>query len=371
MSKQTPPQLVWEDREIRFDVNPSLLKPRKGEQVIDSINSVEDTKGNNGARGSFIVTDLRVIWVCHSNSRINLSVGHKTILSANIRKAKSKLKGSTQALCVVAKFSQRYEFIFTSLVKNSPRLFTTVQAVMRAYETSNMYRELKLRGSILKDGEVMLLPLEKVFNKLNGVWNLSSDQGNLGTMYLTNVRIVWHANLAANFNVSLPYMQIKAITLRNSKFGKALVIETLQRAGGFILGFRVDPLERLGPMEKEITNLYAVYGSAPIFGVEFSFEEDPPDAKQTMTARIEEDVEIVEDVEDHHAVSAYYAEEEEEEEEGGVEGGNDDEDDDEEAKARRKNRKDKNAPPVLDTRLGLAIEKPPGSTNTESLWRIL
>ena len=36
---------VWQDREIRFDVSPSMLKCRNGEKEIDSINSVEDTKG--------------------------------------------------------------------------------------------------------------------------------------------------------------------------------------------------------------------------------------------------------------------------------------------------------------------------------------
>lgn len=36
---------VWQDREIRFDVHPSQLDCRKGEVVIDSMNSVEDTKG--------------------------------------------------------------------------------------------------------------------------------------------------------------------------------------------------------------------------------------------------------------------------------------------------------------------------------------
>jgi Bardet-Biedl syndrome 5 protein len=60
----------------------------------------------------------------------------------------------------------------------------------------------------LKDNELNLLPLEQTFSKVNGVWNLSSEQGNLGCFFLTNVRIVWHANLAANFNVSLPYIQI-------------------------------------------------------------------------------------------------------------------------------------------------------------------
>jgi Bardet-Biedl syndrome 5 protein len=78
----------------------------------------------------------------------------------------------------------------------------------RAYETSKLFRDLKLRGSIVKDGELILLPQEKIFAKIGGVWNLSSEQGNLGSFFLTNVRVVWHANLATNFNVSLPYMQI-------------------------------------------------------------------------------------------------------------------------------------------------------------------
>ncbi len=99
--------------------------------LSDSINSVEDTKGNNGERGSLIVTNLRLLWISHTNSKINLSIGFNTIISANIKQAKSKLRGHTQALCILAKFSTRFEFIFTSLVKNSPRLFTTVQSVLR------------------------------------------------------------------------------------------------------------------------------------------------------------------------------------------------------------------------------------------------
>ena len=33
-------------------------------------------------------------------------------------------------------------------------------------------------------------------------------QGNLGTFFITNVRIVWHANMNDIFNVSIPYLQI-------------------------------------------------------------------------------------------------------------------------------------------------------------------
>lgn len=48
----------------------------------------------------------------------------------------------------------------------------------------------------------------RALGQVTGVWNLSSDQGNLGTFFVTNIRLAWHANLAQNFNVSIPYMQV-------------------------------------------------------------------------------------------------------------------------------------------------------------------
>ncbi|MFN3504083.1 MAG: Bardet-Biedl syndrome 5 protein, partial [Allorhizobium sp.] len=47
-----------------------------------------------------------------------------------------------------------------------PRLFTTVQSVFRAYETTKLYRDLKLRGAIIKDKQLLLLPHEQVYNKV-------------------------------------------------------------------------------------------------------------------------------------------------------------------------------------------------------------
>jgi Bardet-Biedl syndrome 5 protein len=359
MTSAKPEDYVWQDREIRFDSRPEYLECRKGEVQIDSINAVEDTKGNNGAKGFLIVTNLRVIWIAKDNQAVNLSVGLGTILTCNIRKAKSKLRGTTQALCIMAKFTARFEFVFTSLVVNSPRLFTTVQAIMRAYETSKLYRELKLRGSIMKDNNLMLLPLEQLFNKYTGVWNLSSDQGNLGTFYFTNVRLIWHANLANNFNVSCPYMQISSITIRNSKFGKALVVETFKRAGGYILGFRLDPESALKEVEKELTALYTIYSSVPIFGIEHTIEQaignSTNDINQLRAPRIEEDSEIFDDIEDAHAVAAYYADDPEE-------NNNDNGDDD-----GKKNVKSVS----YDERLGLAIETLPREMSIETLWRVM
>eukprot|EP01041_Mallomonas_annulata_P010263 gene10263-21412_t len=336
---------IWQDREIRFDSISKNLACRRGEKIIDSINSVEDTKGNNGERGSLIVTNLRILWISHSNSRINLSIGLGAIITVNIRKARSKLRGHTQALYVLAKYNSRFEFVFTSLVKNSPRLFTTVQAVMRAYETSKLYRDLKLRGSILKDGELILLPSEQIYTKINGVWNLSSDQGNLGTFFMTNVRLVWHANLATNFNVSLPYMQIKNIRIRESKFGPALVVETFARAGGYILGFRIDPQDRLGAVLKEVRNLHQVFSTSPIFGVDYTVESESPAITELLQPRIEEDVELIEDQEDSHAVAAYF-----------VEGADED---------------DSQQDIVFDTRLGLAIEAMQEGLSLDLLWKVV
>ena len=234
--------------------------------------------------------------------------------------------GSTQALFVLTKFhNSKFEFIFTSFVRNSPRLFATIQTVFRAYDTSRMYRDLKLRGAVISDKELKLLPLEQIYSQVgylnslehtasdtapssaskhawtinsavlqqvvqhivtstsstayrhikswlaayavklsrqtvalsaqfflclllysqtagcmllqvNGVWNLSSEQGNLGTFFVTNVRLVWHANLVESFNVSIPYMQIVSVRVRDSKFGQALVIETHPNSGGYMLG---------------------------------------------------------------------------------------------------------------------------------------
>ena len=58
----------------------------------------------------------------------------------------------------------------------------------------------------MQDKELMLLPKEQVFNKYTGVFNLSAEQGNLGSFYITNVRVVWFANLAEQFNVSVPWI---------------------------------------------------------------------------------------------------------------------------------------------------------------------
>lgn len=85
--------------------------------------------------------------------------------------------------------------------------------LIRAYISSKLYRELKLRGAVIHNKQLKMLPLEQVFSTTHGVWNLSSDQGSLGTFIATNVRLVWFADMNEAFNISLPYLQINNVTV--------------------------------------------------------------------------------------------------------------------------------------------------------------
>eukprot|EP01105_Mastigella_eilhardi_P018149 TRINITY_DN4199_c0_g1_i1.p3 TRINITY_DN4199_c0_g1~~TRINITY_DN4199_c0_g1_i1.p3 ORF type:complete len:107 (+),score=30.07 TRINITY_DN4199_c0_g1_i1:51-323(+) len=84
-SGDTP--FIWQDREIRFDVPLSALELRKGEQMVDSIDSVEDTKGNNGEQGCLCITNLRIIWSATKYPKTNLSIGYNVLRSRNARTA--------------------------------------------------------------------------------------------------------------------------------------------------------------------------------------------------------------------------------------------------------------------------------------------
>jgi len=239
-----------------------------------------------------LITNLRLIWFSDTNQRVNLSVGFDCILNTEIKETNSAIKGNALALYLRTRFqTSRYEFIFTSLVKNSPRLFTSFQAVIRSYETTKLYRDLKLRCAIIQDKSLIMLPSEQIFTKYNGVWNLSAEQGNLGTFFITNIRLVWFANLSENFNVSLPWVQVKCIRIRESKYGTALVLETSEFSGGYVLGFKVEKIEEVFT---EVSQLFKTYIAQPMFGVECVFEEQEKNIDEVTIPRVEDNLEIVE-----------------------------------------------------------------------------
>ena len=364
-SKADGPNVVWQDREIKFDSPSSTLALRDGEFVIDVLTEVEDTKGNNGDAGTLTITNLRVIWRSARSKRANLSIGYAVITSMNVKQAASRLRGVTNALFVMTKFNgSRFEFIFTNLDRSvggeararatsegSPA-FVTLRAVHKAYEKSKLYRDLKLRGSVIANDELKLLPDEEVYNKISGVMNLSNSRGNDGKFHLTNVRLVWHAENSENFNVSIPYPQMRSVAVRDSKFGRALVVTTTRSSGGYVLGFRVESHEKLEAVHREVEALHRVFTKNPIFGVKFDKKQaEGSGTGETLDGRaetLEDDVEIVDGGESGaDFVAKYYADVD----------GNDGAD-------------RASLEPVFDESLGLAIEPlPPGAT-AATLWNV-
>jgi Bardet-Biedl syndrome 5 protein len=153
-----------------------------------------------------------------------------------------------------------------------------------------------------------------------------------------------------HFPCEYPSLQ-RSIRLRESKFGRALVIETYQKSGGYILGFRLDPVDKLEETYGELKKLWEIYAANPNFGVSFTFEDVAPDVQQLLQPRVEEDTEVVDDEEDAHAVAAYYA----------VDGAGEKHDD-------PANSADMI---VYEPRLGLAVEKMGEGVTIESLWRVV
>ncbi|KAK4872487.1 hypothetical protein RN001_014516 [Aquatica leii] len=335
--------LGWEDKEVHFDLSFSDMRLTIGEKIIDRLDNIEDTKGNGGDRGKLIVTNLRILWHSIPTPRINLSIGYNCITTINTKIVNSKLRGTTQALFIMTMSSgSRYEFIFTNLVPGSMRHFTSVTGVHKAYSSSKAYRDLKLRGAVVQNKQLRILPLETVCNTLKGVWNLSSDQGSLGTFFITNVRLVWFADMNEGFNISLPYLQIDSIRIRDSKFGKALVIICTERSGGYILGFRIDPEDKLNVVFKELSALFTVYAANPIYGIEYEWsskEEERPNDILT------EDVDDVDEAKNElsNALITYMANAEHA----------------------------KDRPVVYSSELGLAIESLKDGFTIQKLWEVV
>ncbi len=91
--------------------------------------------------------------------------------------------------------------------------------------------------------------------------------------------------------------------MRESKFGRALVLETYAKSGGYILGFRVDPQDRISEVYKEIHSLFQIYSVGPIFGVDFTLESEAPNLEQLLVPKVNEDTELIDDQEDSQAIA--------------------------------------------------------------------
>lgn len=57
-------------------------------------------------------------------------------------------------------------------------------------------------------------------------------------------------------------------------------------SGEFILGFRIDPVERLDSVTKELLAIHKVFSVSPIFGVEYNVESETPSLENVTLPKV-------------------------------------------------------------------------------------
>ena len=138
--------------------------------------------------------------------------------------------------------------------------------------------------------------------------------------------------------------------MKDSKFGTALVIESSELSGGYVLGFRIDPADRLEGIYKEISSLHKTYSDSPIFGVEYSrsIRSNQEDTSRPVNPILALDAfDEIDDtaVEGSDAFTAYLAD-------GGLQS-------------------NESRPIVFSPELGICIEQVKEGFSLESLWQVL
>jgi len=124
----------------------------------------------------------------------------------------------------------RYEFIF-GLTDRAALNFEYLKKLIQRYENTRVFRDLRVRSQVVKENNRVLLEEESVFLREQGVWNVGIEKGNVGSMYLTNVRIVWFREMSTNLNVSIPWIQIEKINIARHQMGNIIEIQTNEQSG--------------------------------------------------------------------------------------------------------------------------------------------
>lgn len=292
---------LWQDREVRFDRPSEVIALRGPEEiVIRVIDNVEDTKGNEGLLGKLTLTNLRLIWETSLKPNTNLSIGYKTVTTMKMNEVESKLSGGLVS-CLVLKAricTTAYEFLFSATSSDlendrrrqastslSENLFSMAQMAWKAYENSKPYRELRLRSAITTHNGSQLLPLprEIIRSQYHRFMNMTKNNVFIGRIIFTNIRVVWIESDRAEFNVSIPYIQITSIRLQRSEdavdtssskrsesknvsCGKEIVVQTSLHAGGFKFGFYAQTTKQTEEVFSELRSLWAIGTTQPLLG---------------------------------------------------------------------------------------------------------
>lgn len=201
---------LLQDRQFRLCQSLESVALRKGEKLIKTIENVEDQLASPNTVGTLQITNLRLIWICKSDSSENTSIGYNIIKEKNTKFNKSK-----EILSLQLQWGPGEYFIDLSCGNTNKKLsvFKEFHESFENYVSSRLHRDFCENQLIFnKKGDIEPLMQEKVLMIEENVAKVTENtKKNVdGTLVLTNIRVIWYAKLNKNKqNLSLPYVQIK------------------------------------------------------------------------------------------------------------------------------------------------------------------
>jgi hypothetical protein len=266
---------VWQDRYVKIDCNKKDISLRKGEESYEILKLIKDSKNPNGAIGTFLFTNLRLIWYENGNLKNNFSIGYDTIIDLSEKKTESKIDVDNEiitSLCIKCKDNDNeYEFLFTSIAERDINLKTSLSNILKIYEVGRYYRDIKVKGAdivVFKEKKLNQLPDENILNTLNGI-SYINNQGNYpGILILTNLRIVWLSIQYENFNLTIPWIQMSKIQSKgDSKYEKLISVKIKSYFGGNLYNFYIAKTNLFDKILDDMTKAMYYYQEDPLLGV--------------------------------------------------------------------------------------------------------
>ena len=224
---------LWQDRQVIFDGSKSEFVFRKGEETYTTMSNIEDMKGNNEL-GTFIFSNLRLIWYNNKNPKINQSIGYDCIENIDKKLADSMMTGQSIILTINCRSEKsRYELTYRSSGEGNHDPYNNLTNILKLYEEGRLYRELKQNGENIfdkKNSNIILLRDEKLIEKNRNIFlelnNGSNSDNNYGILYKTNIRLIWVSDKNPTFNLSIPWIQTSSIKGEmHSQFGISVRIK--------------------------------------------------------------------------------------------------------------------------------------------------
>lgn len=322
-SKQSSSNSSWKDKRLAFDLRPSSLRLEDGEQLIARFFPVEDVKGNPDEIGVLEVTNLRLIWICCAKTRVNLSIGWRSVSLTFVQNLKNSLGSPISSLVVLTKYgSTKYEFVFNKMSLYNDLLlsgdlssdfvrgrrlfgpngiprrvnlttpinmidsFDVVFKVWQAYKRTQLFRCSRANLTSLlpssdsssnpqaaygKVSEYNKLPSEETIDIYPGIEQSESrSMKYFGSLIITNIRLIWIDDSLPLRNLSIPYIQIESMKVKQ---GDRLLINTfdyLATTNQVELSWSKKNAnsKRAKSMFEQLQNLCTLYKSKPRFGPE-------------------------------------------------------------------------------------------------------